>query len=540
MEKKEQKTVLFGQEALSKLKEGVDLVADAVKVTLGGRGMNALITLPTSVKVTKDGVTVANYVDTNDDYARQGTRLLKQVALGTNKEVGDGTTTSVVLAQAMINKGIDRIKQGANPILLQRGINKAVELVCEHLKNTAVTIKDDEKLIRQVATVSANNDAELGNIVLEAFKQVKYQGLVTFKESNTPNTYLEVVEGIKYDTGVTSPYFIPIGFKKLTLHKPYVLVTNKYISGYEDFGKGDSNLLQRVFKDNNKDLVIVCKDMDKSLERIIVHNYSTAGLRVSVVKAPYYGTEQYEALSDLAALLGTKLYAAEKNDSLEDVTFDDLGTCSKIEVTLDEFVITADEQNAKSIEDRKNELKSLISQERKEYAKKELQNRLMKLSSGLAVIYVGAKTEVEAKEKIDRVEDSINSVKSAIEGGILPGGGIALLQTSVEPCEDCKENTEFYDGFDIVNEVLEVPFKTIVNNAGLNANSVKKHIEAKGKRNVGCDVINGDIVDMYEAGIIDPAKVTISALQNATSVATTLLTTGCLVTERGFVSLDGI
>lgn len=218
MEKKEQKTVLFGQEALSKLKEGVDLVADAVKVTLGGRGMNALITLPTSVKVTKDGVTVANYVDTNDDYARQGTRLLKQVALGTNKEVGDGTTTSVVLAQAMINKGIERIKQGANPILLQRGINKAVELMCEHLKNTAVPVKDDEKLIRQVATVSANNDVELGNIVLEAFKQVKYQGLVTFKESNTPNTYLEVVEGIKYETGLTSPYFIPIGFKKLMLN----------------------------------------------------------------------------------------------------------------------------------------------------------------------------------------------------------------------------------------------------------------------------------------------------------------------------------
>lgn len=542
MERREQKTVLFGKEALDKLKEGVDLVANAVKITLGGKGMNALITLPTSVKVTKDGVTVANYVESNDDYARQGIRLLKQVALGTNKEVGDGTTTSVVLAQAIIQKGIEKIKSGSNPVLLQRGINKAVEFVCEHLKNTAVSIKEDAELIKQVASVSANNDPEIGSIIAEAFAKVKYRGAVNFVESNTPYTYLEVVEGVKYETGLTSHFFLPPNSKKRVFSKPLILLTNRYINSYEDFGKGEANLLARIHNAGDSDLVIVCKDMDKSLEQKLVLAHLQQGLRVFVVKAPYYGTEQVDALTDLAAVLNCKFFSSEKDDSLEAVRLQDLGSCLKLEVGLDEFIVTADESNAESVKVRKEQLQELINQEKKPIAKKDLERRLAGLDSGLAIIYVGAKSEVEAKEKIDRVEDAINAVKSAIDGGILPGGGVALLQTSIEVTADsnCNECEEYYDGFDIVNEAIEVPFRTILDNAGVNSNFVIKQINAKNALNVGYNVVENKVVDMFEAGIIDPAKVTISALQNAASVAGTLLTTGCLVMERNFTDLDGM
>jgi chaperonin GroEL len=532
-------SVLFGNEALEKLKEGVSLVANAVKVTLGGRGRNALISLPTLVKVTKDGVTVASYVDVEDSYARQGVRLLKQVALGTNKEVGDGTTTSVVLAQAIVERGLEKIKNGANPVLLQRGVSKAVDLVCEHLKQTSKKISDNEEAIKQVATVSANNDVQLGEMIVEAFKKVKYKGLVTFKESNTPETFLEVIEGIKYETGFTSPYFLTSGKRRREFSKPYILLTNKFINSMEEFGKGENNLLKRAVLEG-KDLVIVCKDMDKLLEQTLILNHMYNQHKIYVVKAPFYGTEQAEALEDLAAVLGTKMYSAERDEKMDKIHFEELGSCYKLEVGLDDFIVTANPKNAQFVKERIQTLESLIKEERKFYTKKDIEKRVSILNSGIATIYVGAKTEVEAKEKIDRVEDAVNAVKSALQGGVLPGGGIALLQTSVEPCVECKEGRDFYEGFDIVNEALEIPFKTILENAGVNSTYIKKEINLKNKINTGYNVITEEVGDMYEMGIIDPAKVTISALQNAASVASTLLTTGCLILERVYTDLDGM
>lgn len=539
MSEKEQKTVVFGGEALDKLREGVSVVAEAVKVTLGGRGRNALISLPTYAHVTKDGVTVANFVDVEDKHARQGVRLLKQVAFGTNKEVGDGTTTSVVLAQAIFERGLEKIKRGANPVLLQRGIAKATELVCEHLKNTAKPIADNEEAIKQVATVSANNDLELGDIVSNAFKRVKYKGLVTFKESNTPDTFLEVIEGVKYETGFTSPFFLTNGKRRMEFSKPYILLTNKYINSFDDFGKGSANLIARAVEEG-KDLIIVCKDMDKPLEQRLVLNHIKLEHRVFVVKAPYYGEEQAETLEDLAAVLGTKMYSAERDEKMDKVRFEELGTCLKLEVGLDDFIVTANAKNAEQVKKRIETLNSLVKEEKRFYTKKDIEKRVSILNSGIATIYVGAKTEVEAKEKLDRVEDSINAVKSAIQGGVLPGGGIALLQTSVEPCVSCKESRDFYDGFDIINEVLEIPFKTILDNAGVNSTYIKKSIENTELINTGYNVVTEEIGDMFEMGIIDPAKVTISALQNAASVAGTLLTTGCIVIETGYANIDGL
>lgn len=539
MKEREQKVVLVGQEALSKLQEGVGLVADAVKVTLGGRGRNVLISLPTYVKVTKDGVTVANYVDTVDRYARQGVRLLKQVAFGTNKEVGDGTTTSVVLAQSIFDKGLEKLKKGANPVLLQRGISKAVEKVCEQLKNSSKVISDNEDAIVQVATVSANNDRELGEIVAEAFKRVKYKGLVTFKESNTSNTFLEVIEGVKYETGFVSPYFLTNGKRRMEFSKPYILLTNKFISSFEDLGRGEANLILRAVNEG-KDLIIVCKDIDKSFEQRLVLNHLQQKHRVFVVKAPYYGEEQTETLEDLAAVLGTKLFSSERDEKMDKIRFEELGTCLKLEIGLDDFIVTANAKNAEQVKHRIETLKSLIQDEKRFYTKQDIEKRVSILNSGIATIFVGAKTEVEAKEKIDRVEDAVNAVKSAIEGGISPGGGVALMQVKVDYDADINESREFYDGFDIVNEVLEVPFKTILDNSGVNSNQIKKRIDAVGKLNVGYNVITEKVGDMYEMGIVDPTKTTISALENAASVASTLLTTGCVLLELGYADLDGI
>ncbi|MFK7811828.1 MAG: chaperonin GroEL [Maribacter sp.] len=521
------KDIKFDIDARDGLRRGVDALANAVKVTLGPKGRNVIISKSFGApQVTKDGVTVAKEIELADPLENMGAQMVKEVASKTNDLAGDGTTTATVLAQSIVKEGLKNVAAGANPMDLKRGIDKAVEAIVENLAKQSKKVGDSSDKIKQVASISANNDETIGDLIATAFGKVGKEGVITVEEAKGTDTYVDVVEGMQFDRGYLSPYFVTDSEKMTAdLEAPYILLFDKKISSMKDL----LPVLEPVAQ-SGKPLLIIAEDVDGEALATLVVNKLRGSLKIAAVKAPGFGDRRKAMLEDIAILTGGTVISEERGFSLDNASLDMLGTCEKITIDKDNTTIVNGGGVAKHIKARVNQIKSQIETTTSDYDREKLQERLAKLAGGVAVLYVGAASEVEMKEKKDRVDDALHATRAAVEEGIVAGGGVALVRAKSVLSKVEVENADQETGLQIVARAIESPLRTIVENAGGEGSVVVAKI-LDGKADYGYDAKSEKYVEMMKAGIIDPKKVTRVALENAASVAGMILTTECALTD---------
>ena len=521
------KEIKFNVDVRSKMKDGADALANAVKVTLGPKGRNVVLDKKFGApQVTKDGVTVAKEVELEDRFENMGAQMVKEVASKTNDQAGDGTTTATVLAQAIINVGIKNVTAGANPMDLKKGIDKAVDCIVSELKKQSQEVGEDYSKIEQVGTVSANNDNYIGKLIADAMSKVKKDGVITVEEAKGTETEVKVVEGMQFDRGYISPYFMTNGDKmEAVLDNPYVLITDKKISTMKDL----LPILEPIAREG-KELLIIAEDVDGEALTTLVVNKLRGTLKIAAVKAPGFGDRRKEMLQDIAVLTGASVVSEERGYTLENVTPDMLGKAEKITITKENTTIVGGAGAKDEITARAELIRKQISTTTSDYDREKLKERLGKLAGGVAVLYVGATTEVEMKEKKDRVEDALNATRAAVEEGYLPGGGVAYIRAA-ECLKGLKgDNDDQTTGIHIVAKAIEEPLRMIAENAGVDGSVIIQKIK-EGKGDFGYNARTDEFVNMYEAGVIDPTKVARVALENAASVAGMFLTTECGIVD---------
>ncbi|MBA4408366.1 MAG: chaperonin GroEL [Odoribacter sp.] len=522
------KEIKFNIEARDLLKKGVDKLADAVKVTLGPKGRNVVIEKKFGApQISKDGVTVAKEIEFSNPYENIGAQMVKEVASKTGDDAGDGTTTATVLAQSIISVGLKNVAAGANPMDLKRGIDKAVIKVVESIKNQAQNVGDDFKKIEQIAKIAANNDSAIGALIAEAMEKVNKEGVITVEAAKGTETYVDVVEGMQFDRGYISPYFITDGEKMATeMDHPYILIHDKKISTMKDL----LPILEQSAQ-TGRPLMIIAEDVDGEALATLVVNRLRGSLKVCAVKAPGFGDRRKEMLEDLAVLTGGVVITEEKGMKLEDTTLEMLGKAEKITVDKEKTTIVAGAGDPAAIKTRVNQIKKQIETTTSDYDREKLQERLAKLSGGVAVLYVGASSEVEMKEKKDRVDDALHATRAAVEEGIVPGGGVAYIRSIAVLEGLVGENDDETTGIEIVKRAIQEPLRQIVFNSGKEgAVVVQKVMEGTG--DFGYNARTDVYENLYEAGVIDPAKVARIALENAASIAGMFLTTECVLVEE--------
>ena len=521
------KKIVYEWEAREGLKKGVDALTNAVKVTLGPKGRNVIIDKKFGApQITKDGVTVAKEIELSEPIENMGAQMVKEVASKTNDQAGDGTTTATVLAQSIFCTGLKNVTAGANPMDLKRGIDIAVTAVVENLKKQSQSIGDNNEKIEQVATVSANNDFSIGKIIAEAMQKVKKEGVITIEEAKGTETEVKVVEGMQFDRGYISPYFITDAEKMEAVYEnPFIMIYDKKISNMKEF----LPILEKVVQ-TGRPLLIIAEDLESEALATLVVNRLRAGLKIVAVKAPGFGDRRKEMLEDIAILTGGLVITEEKGFKLEDAQLDMLGSAEKITVDKENTTIVSGKGNKKDIEDRIANIKVQIEKTKSDYDREKLQERLAKLAGGVAVIYVGAASEVEMKEKKDRFDDALHATRAAIEEGIIPGGGVAYL-CAIDALANLKtENEDQQIGVEIVKRALEEPLRQIAENAGKEGSVIVNAVK-EGKGKIGYNARTDVYEDMIKAGVIDPTKVARVALENAASIAGMLLTTECVLSE---------
>ncbi len=522
------KDILYNMDAREQLKKGVDELANAVKVTLGPKGRNVIIEKKFGAPhITKDGVTVAKEVELADPFMNTGAQLVKSVASKTGDDAGDGTTTATVLAQSIVNVGIKNVTAGANPMDLKRGIDKAVAKVVENIKEQAEAVGSDYDKIEQVATISANNDPEIGKLIADAMRRVSKDGVITIEEAKGTETSIGVVEGMQFDRGYLSPYFVTDTEKmECVMDNPYILIYDKKISNLKDF----LPILEPAIQ-TGRPLLVIAEDVDSEALTTLVVNRLRAQLKICAVKAPGFGERRKEMLEDIAILTGGIVISEEKGLSLEQATIEMLGRCDKVTVSKDNTTIVNGAGNKDAITDRVVQIKAQIAATKSDYDKEKLQERLAKLAGGVAVLYVGAASEVEMKEKKDRVDDALCATRAAIEEGIVPGGGVTYIR-AIDALEGLKgDNADETTGIEIIKRAVEEPLRQIVTNAGKEGAVVVQKVR-EGKGDFGYNARTDVYENMKAAGVVDPAKVTRVALENAASIAGMFLTTECVIVEK--------
>ena len=521
------KEIKFNTEVRAAMKEGADALANAVKVTLGPKGRNVVISKKFGApQITKDGVTVAKEVELEDQFQNMGAQMVKEVASKTNDQAGDGTTTATVLAQAIMGVGLKNVTAGANPMDLKRGIDKAVAAVVENLKKQSQPVGEDYSKVEQVGTVSANNDAQIGKLIAEAMAKVKKDGVITVEEAKGTETEVKVVEGMQFDRGYISPYFMTNGDKmEAVLDDAYILLTDKKIANMEDL----MPVLEPVAREG-KSLLIIAEDVEGQALTTLVVNRLRGTLKVAAVKAPGFGDRRKEMLQDIAVLTGAVVISEERGFTLQNANVQMLGKAEKVTITKENTTIVGGAGLQADIKDRADQIRAQIETTKSDYDREKLQERLGKLAGGVAVIYVGATTEVEMKEKKDRVDDALNATRAAVEEGYLPGGGVAYIRAT-EALKNLKgDNEDETTGIRIIERAIEEPLRQIAANAGVEASVIINKIR-EGKGDFGYNARTDEYVNMYEAGVIDPTKVARVALENAASVAGMFLTTECGIVD---------
>jgi chaperonin GroEL len=523
------KEISFNTQARSELKLGIDALANAVKVTLGPKGRNVVIQKSFGAPVvTKDGVTVAKEVELEDAVQNMGAQMLKEVASKTADLAGDGTTTATVLAQAMVTAGMKNVTAGANPMDLKRGMDKAVTAVVAHLKGQSEIIGEDFEKIKQVATISANNDEEIGTLIADAMKRVSKDGVITVEEAKGTDTYVEEVMGMQFDRGYLSPYFVTNTENMTTEYdNPVILIYDKKISNLQEI----LPLLEKVAQ-SGRPLLIIAEDVESQALGVLVVNRLRAGLKVVAVKAPGFGDRRKAMLEDIAILTGGTVISEEQGYKLENADMSHLGHAEKISIDKDNTTIVNGKGSEEMIKSRINQIKAQIETTTSDYDREKLQERLAKLAGGVAVLYVGAATEVEMKEKKDRVDDALHATRAAIEEGIVPGGGVALVRaiSSLEGLTGVNEDETI--GIQIVRKSLESPLRTIVENAGVEGSVVLQEVMRGGTGSYGYNARTDQYEDLKAAGVIDPTKVTRVAVENANSISGMILTTECVISDK--------
>jgi chaperonin GroEL len=522
------KQLFFNIDARNKMKRGVDVLADAVKVTLGPKGRNVVIEKKFGAPgITKDGVTVAKEIELEDSIENLGAQMVKEVASKTADVAGDGTTTATVLAQSLINEGLRNVAAGANPMDLKRGIDKAVAIVVESLKAQSEKVGSDNKKIEQVATISANSDSTIGKLIAEAMAKVGNEGVITVEEAKGTDTTVEVVEGMQFDRGYLSPYFVTNTEKMQTeLQNPYILIYDKKVSTLKDI----LPILESTVQ-SGRPLLIIAEDVDGEALATLVVNKLRGSLKIAAVKAPGFGDRRKEMLQDLAVLTGGTVISEEQGYKLENASMEYLGQAESITIDKDNTTIVGGKGQKDAIVGRVNQIKAQIESTTSDYDREKLQERLAKLSGGVAVLYVGAVSEVEMKEKKDRVDDALHATRAAVEEGIVPGGGVAYIR-AIEALKDTKgENIDENTGIAIVRRALESPLRTIVENAGIEGSIVVQKVR-DGKGDYGFNARTEEYENLLAAGVIDPTKVSRVALENAASIASMLLTTECVIADK--------
>ena len=523
------KQIFFDIEARNKMKKGVDTLANAVKVTLGPKGRNVVIEKKFGApQVTKDGVTVAKEIELEDAIENMGAQMVKEVASKTADIAGDGTTTATVLAQAIISEGLKMVAAGANPMDLKRGIDKAVALVVENLRNQSQTVGSDSKKIQQVATISANNDETIGKLIAEAFGKVGKEGVITVEEAKGTDTTVDVVEGMQFDRGYISPYFVTNSEKmEAELQSPYILIYDKKISAMKDI----LHILEKVAQ-SGRPLLIIAEDLEGEALATLVVNKLRGTIKVAAVKAPGFGDRRKEMLTDIAILTAGTVVSEEQGFKLENADLTYLGQAASVTIDKDNTTIVGGKGKKVDITARVNQIKAQVENTTSDYDREKLQERLAKLAGGVAVLYVGAATEVEMKEKKDRVDDALHATRAAVEEGIVPGGGVAYIR-AIESLE-AKVKGQIADeqtGMSIVRRALEEPIRTLTANAGIDGSIVVQKIK-DGKADFGFNARTETYENLFKAGVIDPTKVSRVALENAASIAGMLLTTECVVADK--------
>ncbi|MCD8032607.1 MAG: chaperonin GroEL [Bacteroides sp.] len=521
------KDILFNIDSRDQLKKGVDALANAVKVTLGPKGRNVIIEKKFGApQITKDGVTVAKEIDLADSFQNTGAQLVKEVASKTGDDAGDGTTTATVLAQSIVAEGLKNVTAGANPMDLKRGIDKAVAKVVESIQDQAEMVGDNYDKIEQVATVSANNDPTIGKLIADAMRKVSKDGVITIEEAKGTDTTIEVVEGMQFDRGYLSAYFVTNTEKmECEMENPYILIYDKKISNLKDF----LPILEPAVQ-SGRPLLVIAEDVDSEALTTLVVNRLRSQLKICAVKAPGFGDRRKEMLEDIAILTGGVVISEEKGLTLEQATIEMLGTAEKVSVSKDNTTIVNGAGDKEAIKDRCEQIKTQIAATKSDYDKEKLQERLAKLSGGVAVLYVGAASEVEMKEKKDRVDDALCATRAAIEEGIVPGGGVTYIR-AIDALEDFKgDNADETTGVEIIKRAIEEPLRQIVANAGKEGAVVVQKVR-EGKGDFGYNARTDVYENMLAAGVVDPAKVTRVALENAASIAGMFLTTECVVVE---------
>ena len=521
------KQIVFNNDAREQLRKGVDELANAVKVTLGPKGRNVVIDKKFGApQVTKDGVTVAKEIELEDGIQNMGAQMVKEVASKTNDQAGDGTTTATVLAQAIVNTGLKNVTAGANPMDLKRGIDKAVAEIVKSIKEQAQEVGGDIQKIRQVATISANNDSAIGDIIAEAMKKVTKDGVITIENAKGIDTTVKVVEGMQFDRGYISPYFVTDTEKmECSYDNPYILIYDKKISTMKDL----LPVLEKVVN-TGRPLLIIAEDVESEALATLVVNRLRGSLKIAAVKAPGFGDRRKEMLEDIAILTGGTVISEEKGYKLEDADLSMLGQSEKISIDKDNTTIVSGKGNSDAIKARVGQIKAQIEKTTSDYDREKLQERLAKLAGGVAVIYVGAASEVEMKEKKDRFDDALHATRAAVEEGIIPGGGTALIRAA-QKLEGVKpENEDEKLGIEIIRRAVEEPLRMIVENAGLEGSVVVNEVK-NGKGDYGYNARAEKYENLFQSGVIDPAKVTRVALENAASIAGMLLTTECVLCD---------
>ena len=522
------KEILFNIDARDQLKKGVDELANAVKVTLGPKGRNVILEKKFGAPhITKDGVTVAKEIELEDSFQNLGAQLVKEVASKTGDDAGDGTTTATVLAQSIVSVGTKNVTAGANPMDLKSGIDKAVEAVVENIKSQSRTVGDNYDKIEQVATVSANNDARIGKLIADAMRKVSKDGVITIEEAKGTQTTIEIVEGMQFDRGYISPYFVTNTEKmSVEMEKPYILIHDKKISNLKEL----LPVLEPAVQ-SGRPLLIIAEDVESEALTTLVVNRLRASLKICAVKAPGFGDRRKEMLEDIAILTGGTVISEEKGIKLENATLEMLGSAEKITVDKDNTTIVNGAGNKEAIATRVTQIKSQIAATTSDYDREKLQERLAKLAGGVAVLYVGAASEVEMKEMKDRVDDALHATRAAIEEGIVPGGGVAYIR-AIEALNNVKaDNDDEQTGIEIIKRAIEEPLRQIVANAGKEGAVVVQKIR-EGKADFGYNARTDKYENFFEAGIVDPVKVARIALENAASIAGMFLTTECVVVEK--------
>ena len=522
------KEILFNIDARDQLKKGVDALANAVKVTLGPKGRNVIIEKKFGAPhITKDGVTVAKEIELADAYQNTGAQLVKEVASKTGDDAGDGTTTATVLAQAIVAEGLKNVTAGASPMDIKRGIDKAVAKVVESIKSQAETVGDNYDKIEQVATISANNDPVIGKLIADAMRKVSKDGVITIEEAKGTDTTIGVVEGMQFDRGYLSAYFVTNTEKmECEMEKPYILIYDKKISNLKDF----LPILEPAVQ-TGRPLLVIAEDVDSEALTTLVVNRLRSQLKICAVKAPGFGDRRKEMLEDIAVLTGGVVISEEKGLKLEQATIEMLGTADKVTVSKDNTTIVNGAGAKENIKERCDQIKAQIAATKSDYDREKLQERLAKLSGGVAVLYVGAASEVEMKEKKDRVDDALRATRAAIEEGIVAGGGVAYIR-AIESLDGLKgENDDETTGIAIIKRAIEEPLRQIVANAGKEGAVVVQKV-SEGKGDFGYNARTDVYENMHAAGVVDPAKVTRVALENAASIAGMFLTTECVIVEK--------